>query len=121
MATTIDGMSASLVYLLLRQILQMLTQLARDGGAKDVELLVLRHEVAVPPGTVSTPVRARRTRCGWWLATAMPRGAWWTWPISATTHRRSLAARRRPESAPLVGLLPAAIGASGGRSSVQPM
>jgi putative transposase len=25
----------------------MLTQLARDGGAKDVERLVLRHEVAV--------------------------------------------------------------------------
>lgn len=24
----------------------MLTQLGRDGGAKDVELLVLRHEVA---------------------------------------------------------------------------
>ncbi len=40
-------MSASMVYLLLRQILQMLTQLARDGGAKDVELLVLRHESAV--------------------------------------------------------------------------
>jgi transposase len=40
-------MSASLVYLLLRQVLQMLTQLARDGGAKDVELLVLRHQVAV--------------------------------------------------------------------------
>jgi putative transposase len=34
-----DAMSASLVYLLLRQVLQMLTQLARDGGAKDVELL----------------------------------------------------------------------------------
>src|SRR3954470_3975173 len=40
-------MSPSLVYLLLRQILQLLTQLARDGGAKDVELLVLRHQVAV--------------------------------------------------------------------------
>jgi putative transposase len=40
-------MSASLVYLLIRQILQMLTQLARDGGAKDVELLVLRHQIAV--------------------------------------------------------------------------
>ena len=40
-------MSASLVYLLLRQVLQMLTQLARDDGAKDVELLVLRHQVAM--------------------------------------------------------------------------
>ena len=34
-------MSASLVYLLIRQILQMLIQLARDGGAKDVELVGL--------------------------------------------------------------------------------
>ena len=40
-------MSASLVYLLLRQVLQMLTQLARDSGAKDIELLVLRDQVAV--------------------------------------------------------------------------
>ncbi|HZO70499.1 MAG TPA: hypothetical protein VFB74_36335 [Kribbellaceae bacterium] len=48
-------MSASLVYLLLRQILQMLTQLARDGGAKDVELLILRHEVAVLRRQVHRP------------------------------------------------------------------
>jgi putative transposase len=41
-------MTTSLVYLLLRQVLQMLTQIARDGGAKDVEILVLRHEVALP-------------------------------------------------------------------------
>ena len=41
-------MNASLVYLLLRQILQMLTQLGRDGGAKDVELLVLRRQVHRP-------------------------------------------------------------------------
>jgi putative transposase len=33
-------MSASVVYLLLRQVLQMLTLLARDDGARDVELLV---------------------------------------------------------------------------------
>jgi putative transposase len=48
-------MSASLVYLLLRQILQMLTQLAHDGGAKDIELLVLRHEVAVLRRQVHRP------------------------------------------------------------------
>jgi putative transposase len=50
-----EAMSASLVYLLLRQILQMLTQLARDGGAKDVELLVLRHQVAVLRRQVHRP------------------------------------------------------------------
>ena len=48
-------MSASLVYLILRQIIQMLTQLARDGGAKDVELLVLRHQVAVLRRQVHRP------------------------------------------------------------------
>ncbi|GII26487.1 integrase core domain-containing protein [Planosporangium mesophilum] len=48
-------MTASLVYLLLRQVLQMLTQLARDGGAKDVELLVLRHQVAVLHRQVHRP------------------------------------------------------------------
>src|SRR5947207_58252 len=50
-----QAMSASLVYLLLRQVLTMLTQLARDGGAKDVELLVLRHEVAVLRRQVHRP------------------------------------------------------------------
>ena len=48
-------MTASLVYLLLRQILQMLTQLARDGGETDVELLVLRHQVAVLRRQVHRP------------------------------------------------------------------
>jgi hypothetical protein len=44
-----------LVYLLLRQVLQMLTQLAHDGAVKDVELLVLRHQVAVPRRQVHRP------------------------------------------------------------------
>jgi hypothetical protein len=48
-------MNASLIYVLLRQILQMLTQHARDGGAKDVELLVLRHQVAVLRRQVHRP------------------------------------------------------------------
>jgi putative transposase len=34
------GMRVSLVYLLLRQVLQMLAQLGRGDAAKDVELLV---------------------------------------------------------------------------------
>src|SRR6266545_2151 len=54
-AGTMDAVNASLVYLLLRQVLQMLTQLARDGGAKDVELLVLRHQVAVLRRQVHRP------------------------------------------------------------------
>jgi hypothetical protein len=33
---TMEAMSASLVYLLVRQVPQTLTQLARDDGAKDV-------------------------------------------------------------------------------------
>ncbi|MGC4837584.1 hypothetical protein ACLQ3D_24090 [Micromonospora vinacea] len=49
-------MSTSLMYLLLRQVLQMLSQLARDGGAKDVEILVLRHQVAVLRRQVHRPI-----------------------------------------------------------------
>ncbi|WP_319462509.1 integrase core domain-containing protein [Micromonospora sp. RTP1Z1] len=48
-------MSASLLYLLLRLILQMMSQIARDGGAKDVEILVLRHQVAVLRRQVTRP------------------------------------------------------------------
>jgi hypothetical protein len=54
-ADTMEAMNASLVYLLVRQVLQMLTQLARDDGAKDVEILVLRHQVAVLRRQVHRP------------------------------------------------------------------
>jgi hypothetical protein len=54
-ADTMDAMTASMLYLLLRQILQLLTQLARDGGAKDMEILVLRHQVAVLRRQVHRP------------------------------------------------------------------
>jgi hypothetical protein len=47
-ADTMEAMNASLVYLLVHQVLQKLTQLARDDGAKDVEILVLRHQVHRP-------------------------------------------------------------------------
>jgi putative transposase len=54
-ADTVEAMTASLAYLLLRQVLQMLTQIGRDGGAKDIELLVLRHQVAVLRRQVHRP------------------------------------------------------------------
>jgi hypothetical protein len=46
---TLQVMCVSLVYVLLGQVQQMLTQLAPDNGAKDVELLVLRQQVCGPP------------------------------------------------------------------------
>jgi hypothetical protein len=46
-ADTIEAMSASLMYLLLRRILQVLAQIARDGGAEDVEILLLRQQTAL--------------------------------------------------------------------------
>jgi hypothetical protein len=36
-------------------VLQMLNQLARDDGAKDVELLILRHQVAVLRRQIARP------------------------------------------------------------------
>jgi hypothetical protein len=58
-------MSVSFMYLLLRQVMQMLTQLAGDDKAKDVELLVLRHRVSVaapPARRTSTPVAGTPAR-----------------------------------------------------------
>ncbi|WP_240942253.1 hypothetical protein [Planosporangium thailandense] len=40
-------MALRLLYLVVSQLMQWLVLLARDSAAKDVELLVLRHEVAV--------------------------------------------------------------------------
>jgi putative transposase len=54
-------MSASLVYLLLRQVLQMLTQLARDGGAKDVRTAgPAPSGRGVAPAGAAPPARGRR-------------------------------------------------------------
>src|SRR3954468_16039009 len=92
------SMSASLVYLLLRQILQMLTQLARDGGAKDVELLVLRHQVAVLRRQVHRPNLEPADRVILAaLSRLLPRPRWTTFfvtPATLSWWHRELIARR---------------------------
>ena len=95
-AATIQGLAASLVYLLLRQVLQMLTQLAQDGGAKDVELLVLRHQVAVVRRQVHRPdpQPADRVMLAA-LSRLLPRRRWAAFFVTAATllrwHRQLIA------------------------------
>src|SRR4051812_24637848 len=89
-------MSASLVYLLLREILQMLIQLARGDGAKDVELLVLRHQVAVLRRQVHRPeLRPEDRVILAALSRMLPRARWSAFFVTPATllreHRHLLA------------------------------
>ncbi|MGW3614028.1 hypothetical protein ACWD6N_29860 [Micromonospora sp. NPDC005163] len=91
-------MTTSLVYLLLRQVLQMLTQIARDGGAKDVEILVLRHEVAVLRRQVHRPDLQPADRVVLAvLSRLLPRPRWSAFFVTPATllrwHRELLARR----------------------------
>jgi transposase InsO family protein len=91
-------MSASLVYLLLRQVLQMLSQLARDNGAKDVEILVLRHQVAVLRRQVTRPDLEPADRVVLAvLSRLLPRPRWSVFSVTPATllrWHRDLVARR---------------------------
>jgi hypothetical protein len=71
-----------LAYLMLGRVLSWLVLLARSDAAKDAEIGVLRHEVAVPPtGVAPPPSRAairplRRDRLGLRAAPCLP--CWWS-------------------------------------------
>jgi hypothetical protein len=43
----IAGVSLRLLYLIFLQVLGLVLQMGRTSSAKDIEVLVLRHEVAV--------------------------------------------------------------------------
>jgi hypothetical protein len=51
----IAGVSLRLLYLIFCRLLSWLTQLPRASSSKDIELLVLRHEVAVLRRTTPKP------------------------------------------------------------------
>jgi putative transposase len=91
-------MSASLLYMLLRQVLQMLTQIARDGGAKDVEILVLRHQVSVLRRQVTRPDLEPADRVVLAvLSRLLPRPRWsvfFVTPATLLRWHRELVARR---------------------------
>src|SRR3954453_13061110 len=89
-------MNPSLAYQALRQILQMLTQLARDGGTKDVELLVLRHEAAVLRRQVTRPELEPADRVVLAaLSRLLPRSRWPVFFVTPATllrwHRQLIA------------------------------
>lgn len=91
-------MSASLVYLLLRQVLRMLSQFARDEGAKDVEILVLRHQVAVLRRQVHRPDLEPADQVALAaLSRLLPRSRWSTFFVTPATllrWHRELVTRR---------------------------
>ena len=52
---TITAVSLRLSYLIFRQVVGLILMLGRSSSTKDVELLVLRHEVAILRRTSPKP------------------------------------------------------------------
>jgi len=67
-------MTLRLLYLLFCQVLRWLALLARSSAAKDVELLMLRHEVAVLRRQMTRPRLDRAVLAG--LARVLSRPSW---------------------------------------------
>jgi putative transposase len=88
----------SVVYLVLRRVLELIVLRARGDAAKDIELLVLRHEVMVLRRQVTRPCLelADRTLLAA-LARVLPRRRWAAFfvrPATLLRWHRELVARR---------------------------
>ncbi|MDX2590640.1 integrase core domain-containing protein [Streptomyces sp. WI04-05B] len=91
-------MIVSLVYRVVRKLLAVPAVLLRRDMAKDAELLVLRHENAVPRRQLSAPVRYEPADRLWFaaLSSLIPRRRWaQVLPVTPATllawHRRLIA------------------------------
>ena len=82
-------MALSLLYLMLRRVLELLAVMARGDFSKDVEILVLRHEIAVLRRQVKRP-RYRPAERAWLsaLARLVPRPRWPIFGVTPTTLLR---------------------------------
>ena len=93
------GVALRLVHLVFSRLMQWAALLARDSGAKDIELLVLRHEVAVLRRQVARPWvdwADRAVLAG--LARLLPRRLWgglFVRPATLLQWHRDLVRRSR--------------------------
>jgi hypothetical protein len=92
------GVVVSLVYWALRRLLELLVLRMRPEGAKEIEILVLRHQLRVLERQVARPHRRPADRA---LLAAfsrvLPRAAWPSFVVTAATllrWHRELVARR---------------------------
>ena len=107
------------VYLVVRAVLGMMVLAARPGRSKDVEILVLRHELAVLRRQSARPRLTRADRAFIAaLSCSLPRAAWACFSVRPETllgwHRRLVARRwtypstrlgRPPLEPPVIALI----------------
>ena len=82
-------MALSLLYMMLRRMLELLAVMARSDISKDIEILVLRHEIAVLRRQVKRP-RYRPAERAWLfsLARLLPRPRWPIFGVTPATLLR---------------------------------
>lgn len=83
------GMALSFLYMMLRRVLELLAVMARSDISKDVEILVLRHEIVVMRRQVKRP-RYRPAERAWLsaLARLLPRPRWPFFGVTPATLLR---------------------------------
>ena len=103
----------SLVYLLARRLVELLVLRARSDASKDVEILVLRHELSVLRRQVTRPrprLADRAVLAA--LSAALPRVRWPVFFVQPKTllrwHRELVARKRAPSTTKLPGRPPTA-------------